>query len=81
MQYTQATTAPTVSYVYYYDSTYGTTADGMVVKVTMCGDLSGALSVRCEFPGVEHDSYDWQPHLHYSYSRKESQIASLAPIS
>src|SRR5207342_2301661 len=32
------TTAPTVTYVYDYDSTYGTTADGMLVRVNVGTD-------------------------------------------
>ena len=32
------TTAPTVSYVYDYDSTYGTTADGMLLRVNVGTD-------------------------------------------
>ena len=43
------TTAPTVSYVYDYDSTYGTTADGMLVRVNVGTDYQERYTVDSSF--------------------------------
>ncbi len=43
------TTAPTVSYVYDYDSTYGTTADGMLVRVNVGSDYQERYTVDAAF--------------------------------
>lgn len=43
------TTAPTVSYVYDYDSTYGTTADGMLVRVNVGTDYQERYTFDSSF--------------------------------
>ncbi len=43
------TTAPTVSFVYDYDSTYGTTADGMLVRVNVGSDYQERYTVDAAF--------------------------------
>ncbi len=70
------TTAPTVSYVYDYDSTYGTTADGMVVRVNVGSDyqerytFDGAFRVSSTIRTIGSRTYTT------SYSRNEASQAT-----
>ena len=58
------TTAPTVTYTYDSDTTYGTSADGMLVRVNVGNRLSGAVYLRLEIPRCKRDPNDWKPHVH-----------------
>ena len=69
------TTAPTVSYVYDYDSTYGTTADGMVVRANVGTDYQERYTFNSSFRASTIRTIGSRTYT-TSYSRNQASQAT-----